>query len=162
MSVGKEALSMEPKDFPGDSFDTVSNDGPSDFSRNTHPQSGTRRGVRQVVNGEHLVVHPFPTFVDNLVFAFLSQTIARLKGKWFHACRDGAMDACDTRWDKRMPGNPPACAYWEGILSVHALGFQAESRFLPLARRRRITSLPWRVAIRVRNPWVRLCLSLLG
>jgi hypothetical protein len=39
---------------------------------------------------------------------------------------------------------------------------QAESRFRPLARRRRIIACPERVFMRARNPWVRARLILLG
>jgi hypothetical protein len=47
-------------------------------------------------------------------------------------------------------------------LSFIVLEIQTVKRFLPLARRRLMTSRPARVDMRSRNPWVRFLFTLLG
>lgn len=74
---------------------------------------------------------------------------------------------------KTGPAQPPALLIDQIVFSgfseqtgfgqgepLHAV--QAESRFRPLARRRRITAWPERVFMRARKPWVRARLILLG
>jgi hypothetical protein len=123
-------------------LDPVSLYGVSRFLADRHAQPSDSRLVPACDDREMRGVTPYPLLINPQIILAFPNTFIPAKGLGFHAV-------------------PPLSRGLTDLPLARPRGYTA-SLFLPFARRRLSTSLPPRVAIRTRKPWVRFRLVLLN
>lgn len=125
-------MAVQPEVFADISFDAVPSDGAADFFGHGDAQTGPLGATRSEIGDKIPVLNAFPRSGQAEKVRAFQQPVRFGEGK----------------------GSQRSNSEWGPD--------QADSRFLPLARRRLMIRRPPLVDIRFRNPWARARLILLG